>query len=339
MQSTIVEISSCDVDLLKRYFSTKTILDVDLDCDEEARLILRAGLTDSSVRHAVSSLKTLREDLEMMGDNSIPGGRQTKNHFRGLRQYSSALEGLATGLVSPSSPNILKSALLCCQIFISIEQVQKNYTAMAKHIIRGLNIMREHQPRPCLSAQGDLMPSAYRQLPLLDVFIIKVFAAPCKFADAASAVDMPATGWPERPESVSPESVEPCNLRKIAPDTRTELVNVATSTLEFLGRVSQIDSAELARGLLKERVALLDSLKSWLNTLDLLQTYIGSELVSVSFLRIFHSILRIILLGTLDSQPGPHAEIEAENDRLLSLAIDVTERVKTYKVCSGSSGG
>ena len=330
-----------DIEILNRYFSTKTLFDVKLGCDEEARQVLQASLTDPPVRHAVLSLRALREDLETFGDGLSSVAHQTPSYHYGLEQYSMALGGLASKLSSSNSDG-LRLALLCCQIFISIEQVQKNYAAMAQHIIRGLRIMHEYRARPDFVAANKLVPAHHNQLPFLDVFIIKLFAAPCKFADPPATADVGGTTPSVCLISPHQKPLESRDLRTIAPDMRTELTRIAASTLEFLGKVSQVETVETALRLLSEKAALLKSLESWLVNLEFGWTEIGSpstEPISVSFLRFFHLILKIVLLGALDSSPDLHAALRAENDRLQGIANDLGERVRFYKMCSGTSSG
>ncbi|KAJ5123147.1 hypothetical protein N7448_009244 [Penicillium atrosanguineum] len=313
----LTEITPQDIALLSRYFSTKTIFDVRLGCDEEARQVLQASLTDPPIRHAVSSLRALREDFETSGDGRASVAQQTPSYSYGLQQYCMALGGLASNLSSLGS-NGLKSALLCCQIFISIEQVRENYAAMAQHIVRGLSIMYEYRARPHVVAASRLVPAHHGQLPLLDVFIIKLFAAPCKIADP------PATADPG----------ESRDFRTIVPHMRTKLTRITASTLEFLGKVSRVKSIGNALRLLSEKTALLDSLESWLIDLQLFQTEIGPpgpEPISVSFMRLFHLILKIVLLGVLDSSPCLYHELWTEKDRLQGVANNVEKRVRAYR--------
>ena len=336
-----IKIAPHEIDLLNRYFSTKTMFDVNLGCDEEARQVLQASLTNPPIRHAVLSLRAFREDLETSGDSPASIAQQTPSYHYGLQQYSKALGGLASSLSSPGSSG-LKSALLCCQIFISIEQVQKNYAAMAQHIIRGLKIMHEYRARPDFVAANKLVPAHHGQLPFLDVFIIKLFAAPCKFADPPATADFSGRASSVCFRSPHQQLVESRDLRTIAPNMRTELTRIAHSTLEFLSKVSQVESVGIALRLLPKKAALLDSLESWLIDLELVQTEIGSpgpEPISVSFLRFFHVILKIVLLGALDSSPDLYAQLRTENDRLQGVANNVSERVKAYITCSGTSTG
>lgn len=317
------------------------MFDVKLGCDKEARQVLQASLTHPPIRHAVSSLRALREDLETSGDVPASVSQQTPSYNYGLQQYCMALGGLASNLSSPDS-NGLRAALLCCQIFISIEQVRGDYAAMARHIIQGLKIMREHRARPSLVAENELAPAHHDQLPLIDVFIIKLFAAPCKFAEppaTADASEMTASPCPISPHQ---HSVESPDLRTIAPNIRTELTRIATSTLDFLGKVSHVTSAENALRLLSEKAALLDSLESWLIDLEHVHMEMrppGAELISVSFMRLFHQILKLILLGALDSSPDLHDELRTGYDRLQDMASNVAERLKGYEMRSGTRSG
>ena len=321
LQPTLIEVTPQDIDLLSRHFSIKTMFDVNLGCDQEARQVLQASLTDPPIRHALLSLRTLREDVEKFGD-----GQQASGYHYGLQQYTTALGDLASNL-SSAGPNGLKSALLCCQIFMSIEQVRKNFAGMAQHIIRGLNIMHEYRVRPSFIAPNKLVPANHDQLPLLDVFVIKMFAAPCKFTTPPAAFEATGTLPHQQP-------AESRDLRTIAPEMRTELTRISALTLEFLDRVSQIKTEEIVLQLLSEKAALLDSLEKWLINLELVQTKArlsGPEPVSVSFQRLFYLILKIILLGALDFSQDVYAELQTENDRLQAVANNVGERVSAYR--------
>lgn len=335
VQLPVTGVTPQDIDLLNRYFSTKTILDINMECHEEASQVLEASLTDPSIQHAVSSLKALRQDLEISGDSSESITRPSPAFSYGLQQYNMALGGLVFNMSSPSS-STLKSAILCCQIFISIEQVQKNYSAMAQHVIRGLRIMHAYGARPCLVNGKHLIPANNGQLPFLDVFIIKLFSAPCKFADPPAEDDAGGKTSSLPLEKSHEESLESRNFRIILPDMRTRLTRIAALTLEFLDKVSHVGSVEAALRLTAEKSALLASLASWLKDLELVQ--MRPEPISVTFLRIFHLILRIVLLGALDRSSNTDTGLQTENDRLQSLANDVGEKVKTYVTCEGKGG-
>lgn len=328
---TPTQIASQDIDLLNRYFSTKTMFDVKLACNDEARQVLQASLTDLSIRHAVSSLKVLREDLHT--SRGVPESvvSPTASHDYGLQKYCKALRGLASTLSSPD-PDALRSALLCCQVFISIEQVRGNYAAMAQHIIQGLSIMRENRTRPnFVVAANELVPARRDQLPFLDVFVIKLFAAPCKYVDSPA----PPTTVEQQPDEARCDG-----LRAIAPDKRKALTNIAESTLEFLNKVSRVESAGDALDLLSEKTSLLYSLGLWHTGLEIYnaENRVLTELISVLFMRFFHQILRIVLLGVLDCSSEGSAQLQAENERLGGIAREVGERVEDYFRTVGGTG-
>ncbi|KAJ6439267.1 hypothetical protein O9K51_07152 [Purpureocillium lavendulum] len=341
MRPSVTEITPQDIDLLNRYFSTKTMFDVTLDCDEEAKQVLQASLTDLPIRHAVSSLRALRDHLETSGDVAASDSPQNPSYGYdyGIQQYGMALKGLASSLSSPAYRH-LKSALLCCQIFISIEQVRGDYNAMAQHIVQGLRIMHQYRARPTLVSGNKLVPAYHGQLPLLDAFIIKVFAAPCKFAEPPAAADTNKAAVSACLMSPHRQTAESRSVRTIAPDMRTELTGIAASTLEFLDRLSQVKSAEAALRLLSEKALLLRSLELWLNDLEHVYSDInspGPELLSVSFLRLFHQTLKIVLLETLDSSPSLSSKLNLQNERLQGIASNISERLKAYRKSNGTT--
>lgn len=300
------------------------MFNVKLSCDDDARQILQASLTNPSIKHAVSSLQTLRKDFDVFGGGPATA-QQTPNYNYGLQQYCMALGDLASHM--SSDPEGLKSALLCCKVFISIEQVRGNFSAMAQHIVRGLRIMRECQARPALASLERLIPATCGNIPFLDVYIIKLFAAPCKFTEA------PTKSTDTSGESSLPSpSQSPANhnLRTIAPDRRAKLTRISELTYKFLEDVSSSKSVSDAVQLLSEKAALLESLDSWITDVEVLQGGISPEPLSVSFLRIFHTIMKIVILGSLDSSPNLQSQLQEEEGKLQSLADDVTERVRIY---------
>lgn len=309
------------------------MFDVTLACDEDARKILQASLTDEPIRHAVSSLRALRHNLDTSREIPVSAAQLVPSCDYGLQHYCVALRGLASNLSSPGC-NDPTSALLCCQIFISIEQARGNFAAMAQHIIQGLRVMAEYRARPYLLAPDTLVSAHHRQLPFVDLFIVKLFAAPCKFADPSALVDPSGTSsvvclsLQDQPAATSRD------FPTIAPNIRTELTKIASTTTEFLNKVSQVKSIATALKLLCDKAALLSSLNSWLMSLDLVQVQTechGPESLSVSFMRLFHSVLKIIVLGTLDASPDTRAELQTENNRFQNLANNVDEKVRAHR--------
>ncbi|KAK2772257.1 hypothetical protein CKAH01_13960 [Colletotrichum kahawae] len=309
-----MEITPENVNLLGRYFSTKTIFDVDLACDKEARQILQASLTDPSVRLAVSSLKALRQHLETCGDFAFSslGQKSGRDYDYGVQQ----------------------SAMLCCQIFLSIEQVRGNYSAVAQHLVQGLSIMHEYRARPSLIEPDKLIPASHSNIPLLDVFVIKLFIAPCKFADSPASTNITETAADVCPISPDQQPAEFVTLRPIAPDMRTLLTKITSSTLKFLDKVSNVESAPKAFLLVSEKAFLLDSLDLWYSKFERVLTQTKAqqrEPLSLSFLRLFHRTLKIVLLGALYCPSEHEGKRRAEIEKMRHVADDVEEGLKVYR--------
>jgi hypothetical protein len=214
---------------------------------------------------------------------------------------------------------------------------------MAQHITQGLKITHEYRVRPVLVSAGILVPACREQLPLLDVFIIKLFAAPCKFAEPPATADgMGGTSVSMCSTLPYQRSVEHRNLRTITPDIRKGLSAIATSTLEFLDKVSHVESRGSALRLLSDKASLLGSLESWFLDLELIYPdarNLNSEPYSVSFMRFFHHILKVILVGALNSSPDLTAKLRIGNEQLQNVAITVGERVKAYRMDIRAKGG
>lgn len=332
--SSRTEITLEHIERLNHYFSTKTLGNIKLDCSKEAKEILEGSLTDPLVRSAVASLVLLRQDLETVGDDWIAQLYPTTSYHHGLEQYNLALNGLTSNL-SPPTTQGLRSLLLCCHIFISIEQVRKNYAAFGQHIIQGLGIMNQARARPGFVSSYKLAPSLHTNLPHLDVFIIKLFAAPCPFSDPepdSSAHSTPSTC------PLTPDTALGSN---IAPDVRSELTKIAYSILAFLDKVSKVTNLRFALILQVEKAEQLDSLERWLSRLDSLENHgtIAARPISTCFLRLFHQILKVILLWTLDHSPGLPGDIGPENEKLQSIADDIGERVVAYVTHNGVNVG
>lgn len=202
--------------------------------------------------------------------------------------------------------------------------------------------MHEYRARPNFVAANKSVTTQPDQLPSLDVFIIKLFAAPCMFADPPATADIRGTTVSVSLITPHQQGFKSRHLRTIAPDIRTDLTRIAASILEFLGKLAHVESAETVIRLLAEKTSLLNSLESWLTDLELAQAEIRPsvpELLSVSFMRLFCQTMKLVLLGALDSSPGLHDELQTENDRLQAIASKVGEGVKGYTMRSGTERG
>ncbi|CAK7242378.1 MAG: hypothetical protein STHCBS139747_003867 [Sporothrix thermara] len=251
----------------------------------------------------------------------------------------------------PLNAKAIRSALLCCQVFISIEQMRGNYAAMAQHVVQGLSILYENRAR---QRQKPLTDDGNRKdgesLPALDVYIIKLFAAPCKFADVSPPdrvdADAISVATVTTDSSASTSTAAMSRLRAIAPDMRTELTRLSASILSYLAKVTLAapDSVFVQdqQQPIAERSFLLASLDTWLLNLERQQLAKGPhpELLSVSFLRFFHQILRVVMLSTQHSGYYTAAQLLGpEYAELQSIASRLGDRFQAYGRQSESRGG
>lgn len=190
---------------------------------------------------------------------------------------------------------------------------------MGMHIVRGLDIMREYRARPYL-VQDVLMSAKHNDLPSLDIFIIKMLAAPCKFTEQPTAQATMMTP----PAEISTD-------RKIAPNMRTGIRKTAESVIEFLDKLSLVRSKEGADELLGERKRLLDSLEEWYGGFEAGET----RGVNECFLTLLYHILRAVLLGTLDYV----GRLETENENMQALTNEIDDRLKDYDMRKGIEDG
>ncbi|KAK0713947.1 hypothetical protein B0T26DRAFT_742433 [Lasiosphaeria miniovina] len=291
-----------DIDLLSWYFSTKTMFDgVKLGCTEEASQVLCASMTDPAIRHAILSLRALPQYLE-----TSQHGSNSHDEYS-LQQYCMALGRLSSNLFPWSSSDGLKPG---------------NFLAMTQHMVHELRIMREQRRLAERQRSFGLAPTDPPCL--LDVFVIKLFATPCKFADHTPRPAKAASSAAELGVRESANAAVESRSRQlctIAPDMRTELTRIAASTIELLDKLASHRAGWVddMSSLQKEKEVLLHPLSSWLADLELGAMH--PEPLSVSFLYLFHQALKIILLGGLEGlSSDSEAEMGREYEQLVGIA-------------------
>jgi len=145
-----------------------------------AETALQVSTSEACVRYAISSLSSIREDFDRQKedvDHSHPPAPNTDsspNTRYALRQYNAAIVALSQKLSSATRESIYPT-LICCQLFMSIEMSQLNYSSAGLHFIRGVRIMQEFQVRPSIDEHGNFLPARNPNLPLVDTFGIKFF--------------------------------------------------------------------------------------------------------------------------------------------------------------------
>ena len=327
---TFFRMTCQDIEVLSRYFSTKTLWGIKICYEAEARQVLQASVKDSAVRHAVLSLGSLRETLETSGSVSFTIESTPKFHY-GVQQYSVALGSLAHNLSNPSNSTV-RSALLCCQVFISIELVRNDHAAAMQHFTRGLRIMHEYRARAGFDENGTFIQRGSAHIPFLDIFVIKMYAAPCMFTEQLlQASNVKALSF-EPSDTDHQRSDESSKLPKLAPDSRTLLARMARSVADFLDKVFRVNLQDEANALVSEKIALLEDLEEWEAGFRSFRGPTCSENrdLSDAFTLLFYQILKVVLTTTLDASTEVSSKLQAEFNCLGESATMVSERAQKY---------
>ena len=125
------------------FFRTRTAVIFAGYCDSGFwdRVILQVSSTEPAVRHAVIALGSLHEYLDGQKDVIKYDLKHKSLHFS-LQQYTKAIASLNQGLAAGARLPI-EVVLICCALFISIESLQGNYAATARHLLSGSHILSD----------------------------------------------------------------------------------------------------------------------------------------------------------------------------------------------------
>lgn len=167
-------ITADQVDKLSLYFHRKR--QVNVCYRNEARAVL-ANLSDPTIRHALDSLVALNDGIETTRHTATIGIHGVLTNQRSLAAYNAAVSGLASRLKEEPSRTSAQAALVCCQMFVSIEVMMGDYATAFQHFLQGLRIMYQYRNRPGVSDTGRVVPCFNLGFPHLDEFAIKLFAS------------------------------------------------------------------------------------------------------------------------------------------------------------------
>jgi hypothetical protein len=257
----------------------------------EAKAALQASISEPAVRYAIMSLRTLLHSRRREGS-------ECKEFYHGLEQYNKAIASLVNKL-SEADCGAVRLTLLCCQIFISIETLQRHHTTAVQHFIRGLSIMHNYNVRPAFDSMGNLVPSKYSDLPLVDVFAIKLLMH-----------HPPMQGG----SKISSTGGDDGGSKAVLSHLRGSLLLISESVLELLHKISSIRSKDEGVALLVEKLALLSRLDDW-QTKAL--AFFASQCIAISksadacYLLLFHAALKLVTRLSL-TIPQEHAVAVAQ---------------------------
>ena len=312
-----------DVKLLSQSFSHKPHDRIWSGYEAEAKAVLRASVSELAVRHAIISLCALRECIQTHGNTYNIRAESTASFRQGLQHYNKAVTSLV-GKLSYVDRSSVESALLCCQLFISIEVLQKNFASAVQHFIHGMKIMNDYHIRPTLNEAGHLVLPQHQGLPQIDSFVIKLFSMSCSQEQRDSKsnqIDSKKTRGSPSHSSSSPKK----NLMEdpIVCQTRDKLGSIAIRTLDYIDRISRVDTINAIPALIAERKHLIEDLELWYREAQdfaAQNVLVAASKTQGGFLFIFYSILRAILKASLHYSKSLNKDLEVDFERMLKIA-------------------
>lgn len=293
----------------------------------EARATL-AKLSDPVVRLALDSLSALRNELGLRRRAPVMDGRSAAlGTERSLEAYSAAVSGLAFRLREQPGRTSARDALVCCQMFISIEIMLCDYHNAIQHFILGLRIMYQYRSRSGVSNNGRLVPRHSPDLPLLDAFAIKLFES----------------GYP------GPRHMSSCQRAHVGPlqttanvvlcdQARSDLSALSARVLQFLSRVTEPQSRDQLVELKIIEVQILHSLQSWeqayASTIREAMEAITSTRVrfGAAFSLLLHLVLKVVVSLAMSAPIADADSLERDFQALSKIASFITETRKGAEI-------
>jgi hypothetical protein len=286
----------------------------------EASAVL-AHLSDPAIRHALVSLRALHDGLVDRKHAAITDGRSTSvNDARSLDAYNAAVSSLALRLKEQPGRESAQAALVCCQMFISIEVLLGDYATAFQHLQRGLRIMYQYQSRPGVGEDGRVVPCGNPGFPHLDSFAIKLFASGCPGPKHMSSGARDQNG-----STTTLANIVTCD------QARSDLSALSSQVLEFLGRVTDLRSSDHVAELRARKTQILSHLQFWEQLYSsIIQTMMEGIPVSrvrfgTAFSLLLHRVLRIVVGQALSTSPIDVEEMDREFYTLDKIASFVTE--------------
>jgi hypothetical protein len=283
-----------------RGLSTKPPAEGGIGFELEALRILQSSLRSSSVYQALACMRMFRKLLMKHGDISTLKNGDSSGYRRSISEYNIVVARVIQQL-SRNDSQTVEVALNCCQLFITIDIMQRQYASSIRHFVYGLQIMRACCTRPQLdSAREEIVPSMHQGLADVDIFVIKLFTAPCPFTEhLMSELSLEERGKTHAANNSSPRQIDFMTHRQT-------LQSLAAETVYLLSKVSSMTSVHEALALIQEENQLLVKLDGLDHCIK------GGAFGDVAsplwklmsrFQLLYYSVLRVVLQSVLSSAP------------------------------------
>jgi len=309
--------------------------------EPEARAILSSRF-DPAVRHALDSLIALHDELEQNRHATFiamacRGRYIIKPPERSLFAYNTAVSILASRLRDQPSQATARTALLCCQLFISIETLMGDYRTAFRQLLMGLRILyQDAEQRSGGDSRGRTVSwCRSSSLPRLDAFSIKLFASGYPGPKNLSAA---GDGAESDPVQVESRDMHPLD---VVDQARNELRALSTQVLTFLDRVANPGSLAQLVELETEKARLLRCLRSWAESYhrtitDTMEALLETKVrAGTLFPLLLHRILCATVSRSLRVDPAEISTLERDFGVVEEMAALATEarRAAIEKAC------
>lgn len=321
-------LSSEYINYLARRFTIKPVPAMDANDDRgisyeaEARATLCA-ISDPAVHHALTSLNALRGAFDEQCGHHLPPPKllchpNTPGIQYGIHEYVLAIRSLSTKILDSNyNASSVKSTLLCCQMFVSIELALDDFSSAAQHFIRGIRIMHEYRTRQYLSKDGIIIAAQFVNMPAVDVFTIKLFLTPCPSGltdDFLLSSD--AEPRMDRVLLTQRAAVVQANMR---------LATLGRFTLQLLKEVSQQFPTSSVPKLVKDRSIILEQLQKWRKAFAIIENSRVCQITSqarlgITFSIFFNVVLQVIVKLAIQAPASEVKTTEPVFDELLAVA-------------------
>ncbi|KAF5971916.1 C6 zinc finger domain-containing protein [Fusarium bulbicola] len=299
---------------LAQHFTIKPVPTHSSTYEKEARLTLSAA-SEPAIQHALASLNTLRRVHAERGSSSA-AEQMTTSLQRGIQEYTNSLGALASRLAD-NEVATRKAALLCCQMFISIETALNNFASAIQHFTRGVQIMHQYgQP------SSDMMD----EMPNVDLFTIKMFLT-CP--DRLFTFPIESLGMVEmRQQAV--DDLGRSNLCQSMLHARQQLASISMAVISLLERTRRQTSAESMVSAQAEQPQLLEHLRRWRTLfapvlgLATESTPLNARLAAL-FTMFFYCILRFSLNMAFQHLSPDTKTLKVELDEMALVASLLTQ--------------
>ncbi|KAH7166544.1 hypothetical protein EDB81DRAFT_782423 [Dactylonectria macrodidyma] len=228
-------------------------LDGQFDSKFWSRLVLQLSHSEPSIRHAVSAISVIYQDIE--SSLRHPAGYVNANP-EAQQEWNLAIKSLSARIQAHPNSNLVP--LVCCLLFTCIEFLRGNVESSMLHVESGINILAAL--RRSSDAALDLGYNvSSNDVKAIEDYIVPMFSGLNVLCSLAGRITTP----------IYPPTAKEDSPHEDLTDSRRRLFEISDTCIRFIGKASpkaaifQIDIDDLV-----EQVKLQTRLDAWCDQLD-----------------------------------------------------------------------